>query len=268
MKKTILSIVAIGLLATRLLAIDTQTTENKSVNNMQQKTEFILIKKVTMLEKRVEELKTAQIKTNMELSKIKEKLLISNDVLSLGSVTNSASNSKGVATGIGSGAAKLKSININAKNTMKEKSLSKNISDRDIDKKLKNIYILKEDTRGYRKSTGFKKAKNLFKKDSFVLISSRGKKRYLTQSGSWVDKNLLGQINRDILKQGNFYRVSTYMANSRSDAGVENEIESVFYKNDLLFITGSKKTLENGIWKNIKNDGYINARIIKPISYK
>ena len=265
------------IIMTTLITLNLSAEENTvDVNNMQQKTNYILIKKVSELEAKVKTLKHNQNITNMEIKKIKEKLLISNDIIPISgqlpeqrnsSTTNTkkrgANESNANQGNTSAGKNKHAGDDVNTA----EKSISKYISKKKLEKKLKDIYLVNKNVEGYKKSEGNEHSNKTFKKGSYVFIVVRRGSRYLTQSGVWINKNVLTGINSDILKGGNFYTVSTYMANSREGAGVNNEIESVFYKNDLLFITGSKETKEKSVWKKIKNNGYINSRIIKPISY-
>lgn len=228
----------LALIATSSFLMASQRQD--SIDNMQQKTNIILIKKVQMLQKKVQmlqkktdQLETGFIKNSLELNKLKK---------TIASDTVENKNKKNILS---------KKI---IPSISKEKKVKSNID-------YANIYIMKHDCIVKNK----KNKQKLFKKDSFIKIVKKGDQKSLTTSGFWIKKECYGKFESKNLKGGDFYKVNTYMANSREKPGAENNIESVFQKNDILYITGKVTAKDGGIWSKIKNDGYINSRIIKKI---
>lgn len=233
MKKTILVSMLIG--GASLFA--------SNVDDIQQKTNYILIKKIKTLQEKVNTLEANQIKSNLDIEKIKKQLLM------------------------GDNAMLFVDKRLNKSNTKEEKIVkpSKKHAAKTITYDFKNIYRVKKECQGYANAHGEKTISKIFKRDSFVMIMKKGKTRSMTHTGVWMNNDCFRKITQKEVQDGKFYKVNTYMANSREKAGVHSEIESVFMKNDILYIVGQKTAKDGGIWKKIQSDGYINQRIIKPI---
>lgn len=255
MKKATISI-AVSVLATITLAAN-------EVNDLQQKTNYILIKKVKTLESKIEAYKLIQTRNQLDIQEIKKKIgMGDNKMIYLDA----------------------KTIDENSSNTMSERNradeltiahkvianqgLSDNSSKENTSIGIydyKNLYKVNKNCRGYSKKTGNKKENKVFKNGSYVLIIENGEPRSKAHTGVWLNNSCFNKIEAENIGIGEFYKVGTYMANSRNGAGTEYNVESVFMKNDILFITGKKNSKENGVWLDIENDGYINQRIVKPI---
>lgn len=227
MKKIITSAVAL----TAFIFSSANATE---VDTLQQKTNVILIQKVRMLEAKVKQLQNLQLKNRLDIKRIKSRIELP-DASVLASATESSASKK-----------------------PKPNTILKN-STYDFE----NLYETTKECQAYKNESGNALKNKIFKRGSFVMILQKKKNRSLTHTGVWLNNDCFKPVNPDELKDGKLYKVNTYMANSRDKAGINGNIESVFMKNDLLFIVGEEKAKDGGTWYKIKNDGYINRRIVK-----
>lgn len=198
------------------------------IDNMQQKTNIILIEKIKILENKVEDLNALEEKNRIVIQDLKK--TIGNDI---------AQNNENI---------------LKVENNTKENKTDKEI------KQYKNIYMLKQDC--IAKKGSYKKR---FKKGSYIKIIQTKKDKGLTSSGFWIEAKCYKKIDNSSLQKGDLYKINTYMANSREKPGVKNNVESVFMKNDIIYITDIDTAPDGGKWGNIQNDGYINMRIIKKL---
>jgi len=206
---------------------------SSTIDDMQQKTSKILVKKVFLLEQEVKSLKSINKRLEDSINKIG--IILKSEGYNLNDINASAVRTS------------------NFQNTKKKEY------------DFKNLYKFTRGCRAYKTSILSQYAGKYFKKNSYALILQRTNKASLTHNGVWVNNNCLSKIDVKKMKDGEFYKVSTYMANSREKPGVNSEIVSVFMKNDMLYIVSSKKAQDGGVWYKIENDGYINKRIVKPL---
>jgi len=227
------------------------------VNDLQQKTNYILIKKVNTLKSKIEAYKLIQERNELDIQKIKARLNMGDNKLLYVEKQEAISNTKSI-----SKRDKKDSFEIASK-VIKNNGLTDNKNKSAYD--FKNLYQMQQECQGYTKSSGQMQSRKIFKRGAYVLLVEKQNNRSKTHTGVWVNNSCFKKINNQDIKQGQFYKIGTYMANTRSKPGIEHNIESVFMKNDIILVVGKERSKENGIWLDIKNDGFINQRIVKPI---
>lgn len=216
------------------------------INNLQQKTNVILVIKVKSLEEMVDKLKIKIDSLEGNITLINKKIfsegmpIKQNDLI----------------------ATKTNSILLKPENQHVTESKEIKIAN------FKELYRIVKTSHGYKDRTGNNFSKKEFIEGSYVIIHKDMffPDRSKTYTGNWIDSSNIKSIKKsDFEGKGYFCRVDTYMANARVKPTFYSEIESVLRKDDILYIIGTKRAKNGGIWKNIQNNGFINNRIIKKI---